>query len=354
MCVFLRKKFFLLLAILLPGAARGQFWRSSDERLAHQHAVWEYKLPDFGASAYGRAVEILFKDFEQTTGKALSPAEKGRAGLKVYTNSGCGIPTPRHLTRAVIGALTRRGFARERLFIVDVREERLRECGYIPPLSRREEGNSFHGVPVYALDNGSCYDPAWHYESPLPSESPFASAPDIFGSADKPATSEGRKSLLCAPLLTEVDFWINLPAVLDHPAFGINGALANATLWNISNRGRFFVSPANAPVAIAEIAAIPEMASRWALTVVSLEAYQFIGGPVFNSYYTRAEPFLWMSANPVILDVLMAERLNQFRRRQGFREIEPAQLEYAAALGLGTRKASAVQWRRMLPSRVAR
>ena len=49
---------------------------------------------------------------------------------------------------------------------------------------------------------------------------------------------------------------------------------------------------------MSEIAAIPELEERLVLNFVSLERYQFIAGPFFNSIYTRSEPRLWMSLLP--------------------------------------------------------
>lgn len=311
--------------------------------------VWEAALADFSEAAYAEAVERLIADFEIQTDKTLQPGERRRVGLKIYTDSGAGLSTPPALVRAVIAALERRGFAAKQIFLVGLNQLRLRDCGYLPALSKG--GNSFAEHPVFVLESGRFYDAQWFYDSPLPAR--FApgvleqhAEPELRG--DDPISAD-RKSFLATPLFLEADFWINLPVYSDHPVLGINGALVNATLWNASNTGRFFRSPANAPAAVAEMAAIPELRESWRLTIVSLERYQFIGGPPFHSLYTASEPRVWLSADPVLLDSLMLERLNAERRRAGFRPLlgdDRRLLEFCEQLGVGTARANRAVWRR--------
>ncbi|HEY4300756.1 MAG TPA: DUF362 domain-containing protein, partial [Candidatus Didemnitutus sp.] len=205
--------------------------------------------------------------------------------------------------------------------------------------------------PLYVLESGKFYDPSWFYDSPLPSRfDPISNDRAVETAArgkNSTTTEEDRKSFLATPLFLDADFWINLPVYTDHPVLGINGALVNATLWNASNTYRFFKSPATAPAAVAEMAAIPELREGWALTITSLELYQFIGGPYFNSLYTVSEPKLWMSADPVVLDALMLERLNNARKHAGFDPIDSEDsrvLDFAAQLGVGSRDTTKVPW----------
>lgn len=300
--------------------------------------IWETRLNDFSPASYAAEVNFLLREFEKGTGKKLVPGQRGKAALKVYTNSGAGLQTPPDLVRAIIQALLDRGFRREDLCIVDARAELLRSAGFLPPLSRMQLlGPYFEGVRVYALDRNELKSPTWYYDSPLPQEFTTPLGRAILGNQLELDPVEARKSYLPENLLTGVDFWINLPVACHHPSAGLSGALVNASLWNITNGTRFFNSPANAPVAVAEIASIPELQATWALNLISLESYQFIAGPAFNANYTRSLPQLWLSADPVAMDTRLIQLVNEARREEGFEELPaiPEFIEYSIDLGLG-------------------
>lgn len=337
---------------LLPLAsfpAESSFWGFAENATeAFDGLLWKRGLPDRSQEGYNRGVAALLEEFEKTTGKNLQPGKHKRVGLKIYTNSGTGLNTPLPLVRAMIGELLRRGFTRDHLFILDSREDTLRDAGYLPPLSRMQmQGPYFDGVRVYALNRRELKSPVWYYESPLPREfsSPLGRA--LLQMPLELDPVEARKSYLPAPLLEGVDFWINLPMAAHHPAIGLSGALANASLWNISNGSRFFSSPANAPVAVAEIASIPELRASWAMNLISLEAFQYIAGPAFNANYSRRLEELWMSIDPVIMDANLIRLINTAREEDGFRPLPvlPEFIEYSIQLGLGVGIAEATELR---------
>lgn len=303
--------------------------------------VWDHRLADFSDANYRYAVEQLLQEYERTAQRPLVPGAKKKVGIKIYADSGPGLATPFGLVRAVITAMEKRGFSKENIFLVGLNPLRLRLTGFLPSYSSGVA--PFPGHPVFVLESGKFYDPAWFYDSPLPSRfDPIMNeqaAKKAAGGKSETTVEEDRKSFLATPLFLDADFWINLPVYTDHPVLGVNGALVNATLWNASNTFRFFKSPATAPAAVAEMAAIPELRETWAVSIVSLQLYQFIGGPYFNSLYTASEPRLMMSSDPVLLDSLMLEKMNLARKRTGFDPIsedDARVLEFARQLGVGS------------------
>ena len=339
-------------ALGLMGAVPARAAEARAPEPAAPSPVLESELKSFDAPDYAAAVEALFTRFEQLSGRHLVPGPKGKVGLKIYSDSGPGLATPIPLVEAVIAALERRGFQTRNIFIVGLSQLRMRFTNYLPSLGTG--ATPFKNHPIYVLESGKFYDPTWFYDSPLPTRfDPILNekaVEEAAGGKVQTTVAEDRKSFLDTPLFLDSDFWINLPVYTDHPVLGINGALVNATLWNASNTLRFFRSPANAPAAVAEMAAIPELRSSWMFSIVSLERYQFIGGPYFNSLYTLSEPRLWLSADPVMLDALMLERINHGRLQAGFREIDSdglRMLEFADQLGVGSDQVNTVQWVRV-------
>lgn len=332
---------FMAMTLLALSAQAGPdaFWGyEKDARQPWDGQLWIQNLENFTDAAYTAATRQLLAAFEEATGRRLVPGIHGRAALKVYTNSGAGLATPPALVRAVIGALGERGFAPGNILIVDARETLLREAGYLPPLSRMPlQGYTFEGVEVTSLDSDRERSETWFYDSPLPREFSSPLGQVLLGQAMELDPERSRKSHLPVTLVTGVDFWINLPVAAHHPAVGMSGALVNATLWNVTNGSRFFSSPANAPVAVAEIASIPELKASWALNLVSLEHYQYIAGPAFNANYTRSLPQVWMSVDPVVMDARLIQLVNIARTESGFKPLPmvPEFIEYAMQLGLG-------------------
>lgn len=293
----------------------------------------ERKLEDFSDTTYAKATEELIAGFETRTGVALKPGERRRCAIKVSTQSGAGLSTPKGLVRAVADALVRRGFARENLFLCDVAAAPLRLSGYLP--ARADLEPKFEGLTVRSWDTEArtwTGDPRLAYENPVP-PNPGMPIPDWH---------DPRISLLPKPLFDEVDFWIQLPVITDSADLGVRGALACASIGNATNAERFTGNPRNAALAAVEMCAAPELDRRRILSLVSLERFQVRGGPLFDAGWCRSEKVLYASANPVILDYLALSKIRAVRAAEGAADKDASEPPlFQAATSGGVRLGSA-------------
>lgn len=282
----------------------------------------EQKLGGFDDKDYAPAVEKTLAEFEGRTGFALRPGDLRRCGLKLSSEAGAGLATPKPLVRALADALVRRGFARDAITLCDTKSENLRQAGFLPALSTQDQ--KFEGLPVQAWET---FAPTWAKESQLRYENQVLPRP---GAQDVP-WGDARVSVLPKTLVDEVDFWINLPVLSDSKSLGVHGAIAAASLGNMANAERFLDNPFNASKAAVEVCAIPKLAKRNVLTLLSLERYQVLGGPGFDASWCRSEKTLLSSANPVIIDFIGLQKINAGRAAAGIETIHPEPPVFSAA-----------------------
>ena len=282
----------------------------------------EQKLGGFEDKDYAPAVEQTLAEFESRTGVGLRPGELKRCGLKLSSEGGAGLATPKPLVRALTAALMRRGFAQQSITLCDTKPDSLRQAGFLPQLSTQSQ--TFEGFPVAAWDS---FAATWAKESQLRYENQILPRP---GAQDVP-WGDARVSVLPKTLIDEVDFWINLPVLSDSKSLGVHGAMAAASLGNMANAERFLDNPFNASKAAVEVCAIPKLAKRNVLTLLSLERYQVLGGPGFDASWCRSEKTLLGSANPVIVDFIGLQKINAGRAASGIETIHPEPPIFSAA-----------------------
>ena len=209
----------------------------------------EQKLGGFDDKDYAAAVERTLGEFESRTGLGLRPADLRRCGLKLSSEGGAGLATPKPLVRAIAAALMRRGFAQDAITICDAKADGLRQAGFLPPLSTQSQ--TFEGFPVAAWDT---FAAVWAKESRLRYDNQVLPRPGV----QDVAWGDARVSVLPKTLIDEVDFWINLPVLTDSKSLGVHGAIASASLGNMANSERFLDNPFNASKAAVEVCAIPK------------------------------------------------------------------------------------------------
>ena len=189
-----------------------------DSQTKMRSVLFESSLPDFTPRAYDKVVSSLFKAYESEAGFKIKPGEKGKVGLKVYTNSGAGMCTPKALVDAVISQLVNRGYKREDITIVDMSRRKMRECGFLPKLSQVRDGaeDSYSGVRVADIESKQFFNKDWYYDNPLMPKNNrgMLKSIDLYN-------PELRKSYLPVPLFLTVDFCIKKTVVTDKEGLGV-------------------------------------------------------------------------------------------------------------------------------------
>jgi hypothetical protein len=282
------------------------------------------------------ALSALLDRYEKEAGMSIDSKHFDSIGLKVQTANAPGLATPRALVDAVIDLLLTRGLRLENLFLLDLQTRGLRSAGFLPSLG--QEGGKYRGVAVKALVGGEYFRPAWFHESPLPPSSGHVVQVRLAYPNDFEAQRrEGRRSYLPTPLMLGKVGWINLPVLKDSVSLGVEGAVANASLWNVGNNRRFLDRKSTAPAAAIEILAVPELWDRQLFSVLSLEKFQYSGGRNFQAAYLSSRSILYLSPNPIGIDAAALDVLRVEREKHGLipRTKEQLLFQYARALKLG-------------------
>lgn len=294
--------------------------------------IYDYRVSGFEYHDYELAVNSLVKSFEEQ--KKLVPGETGLIALRVYTHSGPGLCTPHKLVLALCKYLERCGFKKENILIVGDSKNSLQQCGYLPRLSQQSRiGLTFHGMPVFWVDDKKFHDERWAYTSTLASDKILLHA--NFWPDNGP--NDLRKSYLPTLLMFGVDGWIDLPIYTGSFEHGVIGSLVHGSIFNISNNKRFLANPTNCAVAAAQIFAIQELKDKFLFTITTLEHFQYCDSLQYNENYTCSSPHVLLSSDPIALDSLCLKVLNNTKKIYKFRFIhnQPAIFRYAEELGVG-------------------
>jgi len=86
--------------------------------------------------------------------------------------------------------------------------------------------------------------------------------------------------------------------------------------------------------------AIPELRETWVFSLTESPALPVHRRALFQFALHRVEPVLWLSRDPVLLDALMLDRINTWRKKNRFEPVseEIRTLEFAEILGVGSAK----------------
>lgn len=260
-----------------------------------------------------------------------------KVGIKVVSAPGAG-GTRKAVAEAVVQGLLEAGLPPRQIIVWDRRLSDLRQADYFDLAER-------YGVRVAgAMEAG--YDATQAYETALLGRL-------VAGDHDFGQTGEtmGRKSYVSSLVTSNITKIINIVPLLNHNLAGVTGCLHSLAMGSVDNILRFEADPDRLGGAVPEIYALEPIGDHVALNIVDALISQYQGEDRSLLHYATAMKELWISRDPVALDVLSLTEISKQRKAADAPPLR-ANLDIinnAALLELGLADAGKFRIERLVP-----
>ena len=239
-------------------------------------------------------------------------------GIKINPLAGPELSTHSIIVDKIVEGLYGAGVLRKQIIIWDRFEEHLLNAGY--PI-RQDETD----VRTFASDTeGIGYDDEVFYESEKDSVAR--------------RENESTRSRYSRIVTQQVDVLINVPVLKHHAMAGVSGCLKNLAFGSVDNTRRFHGKPLYCNPAIAEILEHKVLKEKLVLNIVDGLVASFDRGPTYHTESAWNYGGIFISADPVILDVLVLQTVNQKREEMELDSVSKLanHISTASQLDLGT------------------
>ncbi|MDX6766424.1 MAG: DUF362 domain-containing protein [Candidatus Methylacidiphilales bacterium] len=301
----------------------------------------------------------------------VSPADV--VGLKINTAGGSILCTHPALVEAIVAGLEKSGIPPEQVVIWDKFEDQMLAAGYVPMQPSKEwrcqsvvPGAGFDGEKFFFHEiagqliwgdrdfigkveksNNTLRQLLEQAAAPRKNESldPFRDNSAPKDGKKEPPPQVSNRSYFARILTRDVTKIINLPVLSDHDRIGLSGCLSSLTLGSIDNQRRFLNDSQAAAEAIADLYSNELISKKTILHVMDGLVCQYAGGPAFNPHYAASPGLLMLSTDPVALDTLALERIEDGRRSRGVIPVsaKAGHIAEAALAGLGNNKPELIE-----------
>ena len=239
-------------------------------------------------------------------------------GIKINPLAGPELSTHSIIVDKIVEGLYSAGVLRKQIIIWDRFEEHLLNAGY--PIKQDEAD-----VRTFASDTeGIGYDDEVFYENEKDSVAR--------------RENESTRSRYSRIVTQQVDVLINVPVLKHHAMAGVSGCLKNLAFGSVDNTRRFHGKPRYCNPAIAEILEHKVLKEKLVLNIVDGLVASFDRGPTYHAESAWNYGSLFVSADPVILDVLVLQTVNQKREEMELDSVSKLanHISTASKLDLGT------------------
>lgn len=159
-------------------------------------------------------------------------------------------------------------------------------------------------------------------------------------------------------LLAKLTAVINVCVPKDHDLTGVTGALKNVSFGNIDRVPVYHCQRECNPKCVhgvcnvAKIYKHAQMGGKVRLVVMDALRVLYQGGPQDNQTYKKAHNAIMVSTDPVSIDRIILEIVNDYRKERGLKPVEadaggrraPRFIEGAASIGLGEADLAKIKW----------
>lgn len=239
-------------------------------------------------------------------------------GIKINPLAGPELSTHSIIVDKIVEGLYGAGVLRKQIVIWDRFEKHLLNAGY--PIKQDESD-----VRTFASDTeGIGYDDEVYYESEK----------DSIARRENESTHSRYSRIVTE----QVDVIINVPVLKHHAMAGVSGCLKNLAFGSVDNTRRFHGKPIYCNPAIGEILEHKVLKDKLTLNIVDGLLASFDKGPGYHAESTWQYGSLFVSTDPVILDVLVLQTVNQKREEMELDSVSKFanHINSASSLGLGT------------------
>ena len=228
-------------------------------------------------------------------------------GIKVYSGPGANSGTRPAVVGAVIEGLLKAGLPASQIIIWDKRLLDLRLAGF-DDVARR-----YNVRLAGAADSG--YDEKVFYDNSIMGT---LVAGDL--DFDRNGKTTGRNSYVSKLLTRTITKIINVSPLLNHNLAGVCGNLYTLAMGSVDNTLRFEASPERLATSVPEIYAKPALSDHVVLNITDALIGQYQGEQMSLLHYSMELNQIWLSKDPVALDVLAIQELDRERQE---RKIQP-------------------------------
>jgi len=240
-------------------------------------------------------------DLKQAWRTLVSPQDI--VGIKVYSEPGANSGTRPAVVGAVIEGLLKAGLEPSHVIIWDKRLLDLRLAGF-DDLARHYKVRL-----AGAADSG--YDETVYYENSIMGA---LVAGDF--DFDHNGKTTGRNSYLSKLLTHTITKIINVSPLLNHNLAGVCGNLYTLAMGSVDNTLRFEASAERLATAVPEIYAKPALSDHVVLNITDALIGQYQGEQMSLLHYSVQLNQIWLSKDPVALDVLAIHELDRERQER--------------------------------------